>query len=268
MIDPVAALATESRELYALAAGLADSDWDQPTPFKQWTVWDVIAHLHVADQWAIASLRGPAAFAAAAKPVMAALGGGRSMRDYAREHFVMLPGAAILQAWRSGQETLIQLAHATDPEVRLSWFGPSMGLRMFITARYMETWAHAQDLYDLLGHARQYHDDIHAIATLGIKTFGFCHSIRGLAVPAVQPHVRLTAPSGAIWTWNEASEAECIEGLASEFCHVVTQGRNIADTALRVTGPIAQQWMAIAQCFAGPPETPPAPGTRTARPVS
>ena len=61
---------------------------------------------------------------------------------------------------------------------------------------------------------------------------------------------------------GEASETEVIEGLAEEFCQVVTQTRNIADTSLIVTGKNAAAWMEIAQCFAGAPETPPAPGTR------
>jgi hypothetical protein len=42
----------------------------------------------------------------------------------------------------------------------------------------------------------------------------------------------------------------------------VTQVRNIADTGLTVTGAVATDWMSKAQCFAGAPETPPAPGTR------
>jgi hypothetical protein len=45
----------------------------------------------------------------------------------------------------------------------------------------------------------------------------------------------------------------------------VTQTRNVADTGLSVTGPVAEDWMTIVQCFAGPPEDPPAPGTRFAR---
>jgi hypothetical protein len=43
---------------------------------------------------------------------------------------------------------------------------------------------------------------------------------------------------------------------------VVTQGRNVADTALQVRGPVAKRWMSIAQCFAGGPADPPKPGTR------
>jgi hypothetical protein len=53
-----------------------------------------------------------------------------------------------------------------------------------------------------------------------------------------------------------------VEGSAAEFCQVVTQVRNIADTKMRVVGPAAAAWMSIAQCFAGPPEDPPPLGTR------
>ena len=53
-----------------------------------------------------------------------------------------------------------------------------------------------------------------------------------------------------------------MRGDAADFCHVVTQGRNVADTPLEVTGPVATEWMAIAQCFAGGPVDPPKPGAR------
>ena len=62
--------------------------------------------------------------------------------------------------------------------------------------------------------------------------------------------------------------ADHVQGSATEFCQVVTQVRNVADTSLRVAGPVATQWMRIAQAFAGPPEMPPAPGTRIREPVA
>jgi len=52
------------------------------------------------------------------------------------------------------------------------------------------------------------------------------------------------------------------EGSATEFCQVVTQCRNIADTSINVIGEAATKWVNIAQCFAGSPETPPAKGKR------
>ena len=85
---------------------------------------------------------------------------------------------------------------------------------------------------------------------------------RGIEVPGEPPYVRLVAPSGASWEWNHPSEANKVGGDAVEFCQVVTQGRNVADTALEVVGETATRWMAIAQCFAGGPADPPKPGER------
>lgn len=262
MFQEVEDLKKEGAALQALLAGLGVDDWQQPTPFKQWTPWDVVAHLHLSDQWALASLDGPAAFRQAIAPLLAAFNARQSLGDYTREQFAALPGAALLESWRSCFARLGERLAALDPKARLTWFGPDMGARSFVTARYMETWAHGQDVYDLLGQPRVYDDGIRAIATLGIKTYGFSFANRRLPVPSPEPYVKLQAPSGAIWEWNPASDSDRIEGLASEFCHVVTQGRNIADTGLRVIGEPARQWMAIAQCFAGPPENPPAPGSR------
>ena len=140
-----------------------------------------------------------------------------------------------------------------------------MKARMFATARQMETWAHGWELYDLLDLPRPQSDRLLNIATIGVRTFGWTFTNRGLEVPSHPPHVRLTAPSGATWEWHapESGEAtDTITGDAVDFCQVVTQTRNIADTSLEVRGDVAAAWMAIAQCFAGPPEDPPAPGSR------
>jgi uncharacterized protein (TIGR03084 family) len=97
---------------------------------------------------------------------------------------------------------------------------------------------------------------------MGVNTFGWTFKVNRREVPAVQPYVRLISPSGALWEWNDPAAAERVEGSAVEFCRVVTQTRNLADTHLAVTGASARQWLERAQCFAGPPEQPPAPGTR------
>jgi len=126
----------------------------------------------------------------------------------------------------------------------------------------MENWAHAQEIYDLLGVKRINKDRIKNVVVIGNNTFGWTFVNRGEEVPNDRPFLRLTAPSGEVWDWNDPSETNKIEGLAEEFCQVVTQTRNIADTNLAVTGETANRWMSIAQCFAGPPENPPATGTR------
>jgi len=126
----------------------------------------------------------------------------------------------------------------------------------------METWAHGQEVYDLMKVPRVPTDRIKSIAVIGVKTFGWTFMNRGLDVPGPAPHVRLVAPSGELWEWNEANGNDAVRGSAVDFCHVVTQGRNIEDTELEVVGDVATRWMAIAQCFAGGPADPPKPGTR------
>ncbi|MCP4621993.1 MAG: hypothetical protein GY850_00480 [bacterium] len=113
----------------------------------------------------------------------------------------------------------------------------------------------------MLGVKRVNTDRIKNIAMLGVNTYGWSFACRGLEPPGSPPYIRLTAPSGDTWEWNEPSDENRIEGSAAEFCQVVTQVRNIVDTNLKLKG-ISTQWMAVAQCFAGPPEKPPAPGTR------
>ena len=137
-----------------------------------------------------------------------------------------------------------------------------MSVAMSITARQMETWAHGQEVFDLLGAQRHEADRIRNIVLLGVMTFGWTFANRKRERPPVKPHLRLIAPSGDVWTWNDAGDDERIDGPAVDFARVVTQVRNIADTSLVVTGTAAREWMAIAQCFAGPPEDPPAAGTR------
>jgi hypothetical protein len=44
-----------------------------------------------------------------------------------------------------------------------------------------------------------------------------------------------------------------VSGPALDFCLVVTQRRNVDDTALVVDGDLASDWMSVAQAFAGPP---------------
>ena len=133
---------------------------------------------------------------------------------------------------------------------------------MFTTARQMETWAHGQAVYDLMGVTRAPTDRLRDIAEIGVRTYGWTFANRQRAVPGPAPHVRLTAPSGAVWTWNDPVPDNGVEGDALDFCQVVTQTRNVADTGLVVRGEVAREWMRLAQCFAGGPEDPPPPGMR------
>ncbi len=252
----------EVDELHGFLQTLKPEDWSRETGFMQWTTWDVIAHLHYFDLVSMSALDGQEAFAPERASLIAAFGEGRSNRELARERFVDLDAAGLLGDWRATAHALAEALGQSDPKRRLPWFGPDMGVQMFTTARYMETWAHGQEIYDLMRVERTSSDRIKNIAVIGLKTFGWTFVNRGLEVPGPPPYVRLVAPSGAIWEWNEPGESERISGEAVDFCHVVTQGRNIADTRLEVVGEVATRWMSIAQCFAGGAVDPPKPGER------
>ena len=252
----------EVDELHGFLQTLEPELWERETGFLGWTPWDVVAHLHYFDRVSQVSLEGEAAFAPERQALFQAIGSGRTNKEIARERFAGLEPAALMKQWRSTAHALAEALGASDPKRRLPWFGPDMGVPMFTTARLMETWAHGQEIYDLAGVERDFTDRLRHIATIGVKTFGWTFANRKLEPPGPPPHVRLVAPSGAVWEWNEPSETDCVRGDAVDFCQVVTQVRNVADTGLQVIGPVATRWMAIAQCFAGGPADPPAPGTR------
>ena len=253
----------ESEALYALLESLDDADFDTPTQFKSWTPNDVLGHLHIWNRAADLSLADENAFLAFMSDVVHAVENG-ALRAFEREWREGLAGRDLLEAWREFYLPMSERFENADPKTRVKWAGPDMSVRSSITARLMETWAHGQELYDLVGAQRIDSDRIRNIVVLGLNTFAWTYHNRRLPVPETVPAVCLEAPSGDTWTWNEDNDSDRIEGSATEFCQVVTQVRNVADTNLEANGDIAAHWMSIAQCFAGPPEDPPAPGTRFA----
>jgi uncharacterized protein (TIGR03084 family) len=254
----------EAEDLHDLLVTLKESDWDRPTLFKQWTVNDIVQHLHDSDLMAAASVAGPESFAAYQADRKKRMDSGLSRLLATRQKMGDLTGRRLLDRWVTTMNDLCGKLAAIAPDARLKWAGPDMGVRMFTTARQMETWAHGQAIYDLMGATRAATDRLRNIAEIGVRTYVWTFANRQQPVPGPAPHVRLTGPSGAVWEWNDPTPDNAVAGEALAFCQVVTQTRHVGDTGLYVTGGPARTWMAIAQCFAGPPENPPAPGTRNA----
>jgi uncharacterized protein (TIGR03084 family) len=252
----------ECDALFTLLSALEETNWAKKTQFKEWTINDIIAHLHFGDYAADLSLQGDVAFKDFVRQIAEANKQGLKHLEFVHVWLGQTKNRDLLARWRKFSLAMAERFAAADPKQRVLWFGPDMSVRSSITARLMETWAHAQAIYDLLGETRHNSDRLKNIVVIGLNTFGWTFTNRGLPIPPDMPYVRLTAPSGEVWEWNQPSQNNRIEGSAEEFCQVVTQVRNIADTRLKVTGATATSWMSMAQCFAGPPESPPAPGTR------
>ena len=262
MLQQAIDLRDEADDLYRLLESLDEADWARPTQFKAWTVNDVVQHLHDSDLLAAASARDPEEYSRMRAVILARRETGLTRVEETRDRLGHLTGRRLLTAWRQTLDALCDQLQDRDPKERLRWAGPDMSVRSFATARQMETWAHGQEIYDLKGITRTNSDRIRNIAVLGVNTFGWTFANRGEPIPSDVPYVELIAPSGTTWTWGEPSDTNLVSGEAIAFCQVVTQVRNVVDTNLHVAGETAERWMRLAQCFAGPPEDPPAPGTR------
>ncbi len=250
----------ECEALHDAVANLHGEHWEKPTQFKNWTVNDVLVHLHFWNVMADQSLTEPDIFQSQLAIVMAK-GGMKGLRE-AENGLISLRGEELRDAWR---KQYIDMAHRwaeLDPKRRVQWAGPDMSVRSSITARQMETWAHGQEIFDLLGLERVEKDRIRNIIVLGVNTFGWAYKVNGLEVPECMPQLVLKAPSGEEWRFGEEGGGNRISGSAAEFAQVVAQTRNFKDTSLSIKGAIATEWMRIAQCFAGDAVSPPAPGSR------
>lgn len=250
----------ESRALAAILTDLPDAEFRTVTSFQAWTIDDVLVHLHLWNGLVQLALTEPDRFRdflAKFMPLPLPVQRRALENDSVKER-----GQSLLRAWRDGFERLAKAWRSLDPKQRMIWAGPDMSVRTALTARLMETWAHGQEVFDVLGLARQERDTVRNVAIIGAQTFKWSFIVRGLTPPSSMPAVHLSLPSGAPLELGGDPASGLIEGSAVEFAQVVAQTRNIDDTSLRVTGDVARRWMEIAQAFAGQPATPPARGTR------
>jgi uncharacterized protein (TIGR03084 family) len=117
----------------------------------------------------------------------------------------------------------------------------------------METWAHGQDVFDTFAVVRPPSERLRHVAHIGVRTRNIANHVNNRPVPTEEFRVELTAPSGELWTCGPDDAAQRVTGPALDFCLLVTQRRHRDDLALRAVGAEADEWLNIAQAFAGPP---------------
>jgi len=241
-------LAAESAVTRALVAGLDEAGWHTPTPAAGWDIADQISHLAYFDDVAVQSALRPDEFRADLAATRDSVNA-----DTIAARYRDRTGAELLAWFDTARAQLLATFKDLDPQQRLPWFGPAMSAASSLTARLMETWAHTQDIADALGVTREPTGRLRHVAHIGVGARAFSYAARGQAMPDVPVRVELTAPDGAVWTWGPADVADRVAGDALDFCLLVTQRRHRDDLALTIEGETAQQWMAFAQAFAGPP---------------
>jgi len=243
-------LAAESAVTRALVAGLDEHGWRTPTPAVGWDIADQIGHLAYFDEVAVRSAVQPDEFRA---ELAAAAADGSINADVIADRYRDRTGAQMLAWFDTARADLLETFTKLDPRQRLPWFGPPMSAASSLTARLMETWAHTQDIADALGVTREPTGRLRHVAHIGVGAQAYSYAVRGQTPPDTRVRVELTAPDGTLWTWGPDDATDRVTGTALDFCLLVTQRRNRDDLAVTAEGPAAQEWMTIAQAFAGPP---------------
>jgi uncharacterized protein (TIGR03084 family) len=243
-------LAAEGARLEALLADRPEADWRLPTPAEGWDVATQVAHLAWTDEAAHAAATDKARWDSL---VLEAMADPEHAMDRAALTGGLAAPAVILDRWRTARTRLAETLRSYPAGQKMPWYGPPMSATSMATARFMETWAHSLDVHEALGVEPEVSDRIRPVAHLGVRTRDYAFSVQGLEPPADEFRVSLTAPSGDLWTWGPEDAAQTVTGAAYDFCLLVTQRVNRADTSLVAVGRDADTWLSIAQCFAGPP---------------
>lgn len=226
---------------------MRSADLDAATPAQGWSVRDTVAHLHGTDLDATVAASRPEEFRAGLERIP-------DVDDFVEAQVRRLRTApALLDDWQRAFDVMLAAFAAVPPGTKIPWYGPQMSPASFATARLMEYWAHGQDVVDALGAVRQPTSRLRHVAHLGVRTRGFAYVNRGLAPDSTPVAVELTAPDGTVWSFGDAGAAERVTGPALDLCLLVTQRRHRSDLSLVATGPAADTWLDLAQCFAGPP---------------
>jgi uncharacterized protein (TIGR03084 family) len=242
-------LAEESGDLDRMVANLSEVDWSRPTPSPGWTIGHQIAHLAWTDHVAVLAVTDPDGFMAV---LQNAAEDPTGFVDRAAAEGLG-PPRDLLERWRSGRARLAEALTAMPPGSKAIWFGTRMSAASMATGRLMETWAHGGDVADALGVIRRPTARLRHIAYLGHRALGHSFAAHGRPEPNEPVRVELTAPDGSLWTFGPEQATDRLVGPALDFCLLVTQRRHRADLALQATGPVADEWLDVAQAFAGPP---------------
>ena len=252
MDEICADLRAETDDLRNFLVGLTDDEWLTPTPAEGWDIRDTISHLAYFDHQAVLALCDPDGFAEHPSNMVGNDGLSAIVEDQVARSRHMT-GSEALAWWDRERSALLEEYAGVEPSRRVQWYGPPMAARSMVTARLMETWAHGQDVADALGCQRVATDRIRHVCHIGVRTRPFAFMNNNLPVPDEEIQVVLTGPTGDVWTWGDPDSGERVEGPAVDFALLTCQRRHRDDLTVTATGRVADQWLSIAQAFAGSP---------------
>src|ERR1700690_1698938 len=121
MLAQAADFRTEVDELHGRLVTLGNADWNRATLFKQWTINDIVQHLHDGDLMAAASVSGPEHFATFRAERQALLDRGMNRLQATRHRFGDLSGTSLRERWYAQAVDLSRQLSALPLDTRLKW---------------------------------------------------------------------------------------------------------------------------------------------------
>lgn len=246
------ALADQQMELSALLAPLDDDDWHRPSPpCPGWDVSDVVLHLALTNEIAIASARG--VFDARIEELLQGLPLAESIDEGAG---LMLerergePAEVVHARWRMSVDALQHALTDCDPSAQVGWVAGQLAARTLTTTRLAETWIHTGDVAAALEVEVAPTDRLWHISRLAWRTLPYAFERDGQPMHGPVAF-ELTGPSGDLWDFTPDEEAlTVVHGPAADLCAVAGQRRSAADTDLSAAGPDAEQVLRLVRTFA------------------
>lgn len=257
MLESVLAdLTAETEQLEAWVAPLDSAGWATVTTPEGWTVSHQIAHLAWTDQASLTAIGGGEPFEAL---IALAMNDPFGFIDAETEIWAAVPPADQLARWQQGRADLAAALRAVPDGTKIPWFGPPMSPTSMVTARFMETWGHAHDVAEGLGHTYPQDDRCKHVCHIGVRARANAYAMRGEQDPGDDIRFELTAPSGDVWTWGGEDAENRVTGSGYDFALLATRRRQRDDVDVHAVGPVADHFLDVVQTFAGMPGNDPKP---------
>jgi uncharacterized protein (TIGR03084 family) len=249
MDEVVGALREQLDELAALVDGLDAEEWLAPSACPGWSIRDVLLHLAQTNDVAIASVEGR-------WDEVTAMWAGVDAADVDAAAGAAVAGSDLLPLevhawWTRSAGAMLAAFEACDPSARVGWVAGELAARTLCTTRLSETWIHATDIaagldVDLAPTDRLWH-----IARLVHRTLPYAFGRAGRDAPG-PVRFELTSPTdpSATWSFGDHEAPTVVTGPALDLCRAAGQRAVAADTALRATGPDADDVLALMRTFA------------------
>jgi uncharacterized protein (TIGR03084 family) len=242
-------------QLRDVLVALEPDQWDRRTPSPGWTVRHQVRHLAQGEELSLLAATDEARFQAELARLLARLDDVEAATTAPSTE----SDAALLERWWRAADGTRAAVAAAPVGTRISWATGPMSRASFLTARVMETFAHGHDIGTATQRSAGFGHALEHVAHLGVLTRDFSFTNRGLPAPDTTLRVELFDPD---LEFGSPDAADQVRGPTRDFCLLVTQRIHRDDTSLMASGPHAEEWLGIAQCFAGPPTDGPPPGRR------